>query len=170
MIINRALQHLRKAQIAQTRQMRALNLVRQSRAAFASGTSVYLWNPNSYRQAVAGKGTKQDMQKLKMGVPTKIEAYDDLNVKKLKIGLRHSAVITEDGQLYTYGNGNWGVLGHGNEKNIRVNKPKKVEAFKNKEVVDVVIGQYFTMALTSDGNVYTWGYGGKKGYFNWMYA
>ena len=110
------------------------------------------------------------MQKLKMGVPTKIEAYDDLDVKKLKIGLRHSAVITEEGQLYTYGNGNWGVLGHGNEKNIRVNEPKRVEAFKNKEVVDVVIGQYFTMALTSDGNVYTWGYGGKSGYFNWMYA
>ena len=32
-----------------------------------------------------------------MGVPKKIEEYDDLNVKKLKIGLRHSAVITEDG-------------------------------------------------------------------------
>ena len=75
-----------------------------------------------------------------MGVPTKIDAYDDLDVKKLKIGLRHSAVITGDGQLYTYGNGNWGVLGHGNEKNIRVNEPKRVEAFKNKEVVDVVIG------------------------------
>ena len=105
-----------------------------------------------------------------MGVPKKIEEYDDLNVKKLKIGLRHSAVITEDGQLYTYGNGNWGVLGHGNEKNIRVNEPKRVEALEHKQVVDVAIGQYFTIALTSDGNVYTWGYGGKKGYFNWMYA
>jgi|ERR1712086_1166331 len=24
------------------------------------------------------------------------------------------------------------------------------------------------MALDEDGNVYTWGYGGKKGMFNWM--
>lgn len=26
------------------------------------------------------------------------------------------------------------------------------------------------MALSEDGNIYTWGYGGKKGYFNWMYS
>ncbi len=24
--------------------------------------------------------------------------------------------------------------------------------------------------MTSDGNVYTWGYGGKSGFFNWMYT
>lgn len=26
------------------------------------------------------------------------------------------------------------------------------------------------MALTDDGNVWTWGYAGKKGFFNWMYT
>jgi len=44
--------------------------------------------------------------------------------------LRHSAVITEEGDLYTFGNGNWGVLGHGNEDSIRFNKPKLVEGLK----------------------------------------
>jgi len=24
--------------------------------------------------------------------------------------------------------------------------------------------------LAEDGSVWTWGYGGKKGFFNWMYA
>lgn len=41
---------------------------------------------------------------------------------------------------------------------------------KNKKVIDAAIGEYHTAALTSDGSVYTWGYGGKKGFFNWMYS
>ena len=39
---------------------------------------------------------------------------------------------------------------------------------KNKKVVDVALGEYHTAALTSDGEVYTWGYGGKATLFNWM--
>lgn len=26
------------------------------------------------------------------------------------------------------------------------------------------------MVLAEDGSVWTWGYGGKKGFFNWMYT
>lgn len=36
------------------------------------------------------------------------------------------------------------------------------------KVVDVALGDYHTLALTEDGNVWTWGYAGKKGMFNWM--
>jgi len=50
------------------------------------------------------------------GLPKRIEAFDSLNVQTIRIGLRHSAVITKEGELYTFGNGNWGVLGHGSEK------------------------------------------------------
>ena len=32
------------------------------------------------------------------------------------------------------------------------------------------MGEYHTMALTDDGNVWTWGYGGKAGMFNWLYT
>lgn len=35
--------------------------------------------------------------------------------------------------------------------------------------MDVAVGDYHTIALTEDGNVWTWGYGGKKGMFSWMY-
>ena len=91
-------------------------------------------------EKLKGKGAKTNINSLSMGTPQKIDEYDELNVQKLRIGLRHSAVISEDGQLFTYGNGNWGVLGHGNEKNIRFDKPKRVEAFSKKEVVDVAIG------------------------------
>ncbi len=61
------------------------------------------------------------------GSPKRIEAFDDLKVKLLRIGLRHSAVITEEGELDTFGNGNWGVLGHGSESYVSFNKPKRVD-------------------------------------------
>ena len=32
--------------------------------------------------------------------------------------LPHSFTL-EDGKLYTFGGGNWGVLGHGNESDVR---------------------------------------------------
>lgn len=38
------------------------------------------------------------------------------------------------------------------------------------KVTDVAVGDYHTLALTEDGNVWTWGYAGKKGMFNWMYS
>jgi alpha-tubulin suppressor-like RCC1 family protein len=61
------------------------------------------------------------------GEPKRVEAFDQLDVKLLRIGQRHSAVITKSGELYTFGNGNWGVLGHGNEDKVAFNKPKLVE-------------------------------------------
>lgn len=37
------------------------------------------------------------------------------------------------------------------------------------KVKDVQLGEYHTMVLGEDGSVWTWGYGGKEGMFNWMY-
>ena len=78
----------------------------------------------------------------------------------------------EDGKLYTFGSGNWGVHGNGTEKDIRFDQPQIVEYFakKDKKVVDVALGEYHSTAVTEDGSVYTWGYGGKEGFFNWMYS
>ena len=60
------------------------------------------------------------------GMPQRIEEFDALNVQKLRVGMRHSAVISSEGQLYTFGQGNWGVLGHGNEHSVNFKKPKHV--------------------------------------------
>jgi len=104
------------------------------------------------------------------GVPTKLDFFDDKNPKKLYIGPRHSSVITEDGSLYTFGAGAWGVLGHGDEKTLNPFNPQKVKYFEEQgiKIKDCKIGEYHTVALSEDGDVYTWGYGGKKGYFSWM--
>ena len=76
---------------------------------------MYLWKPPS-TLAIKSGNAKERLSLPTM--PKRIESFDDLNVKKLVVGNRHSAVISEDGMLYTFGSGNWGVLGHGTEKDV----------------------------------------------------
>ena len=60
-------------------------------------------------------------------MPKRIKEFDDLKISKLVVGNRHSAAISEDGLLYTFGSGNWGVLGHGTETDVSFTAPKIVE-------------------------------------------
>jgi Regulator of chromosome condensation (RCC1) repeat len=38
-------------------------------------------------------------------------------------------MLIDTGNLFTFGSGNWGILGHGNEKDIRFDNPQLVEYF-----------------------------------------
>jgi len=104
--------------------------------------------------------------------PRKVDFFNDKNPIDLYMGPRHSAVITENGDMYTFGTGNWGVLGHGNENSVSHVEPQRVEYFSknNIKVTKAAVGDYHTLALTNDGSVYSWGFGGKKGYFNMLWA
>ncbi len=87
-------------------------------------TGVYLWKPPSTLAIKSGN------VKDKLSLPTmpkRIKEFDDLKISKLAIGNRHSAAISEDGLLYTFGSGNWGVLGHGTETDVSFTAPKVVE-------------------------------------------
>jgi alpha-tubulin suppressor-like RCC1 family protein len=103
-----------------------VGILNSSKRNFSVG--VYMWA--KIPRLGTKSGNLKNQLEMPKGVPKRVTEFDALNVKQLKIGLRHSAVITEEGDLYTFGNGNWGVLGHGNEDAIRFNKPKIVEGLK----------------------------------------
>mmetsp|Transcript_18083 Transcript_18083/g.29696 ORF Transcript_18083/g.29696 Transcript_18083/m.29696 type:complete len:393 (-) Transcript_18083:819-1997(-) len=77
------------------------------------------------------------------------------HVIQVACGDRHSAAITGSGEVYTWGYGKGGVLGHGDEENQE--RPKKVEGLAMYRVVQVASGRASTMALTDKGAVFTWG-------------
>lgn len=53
------------------------------------------------------------------------------------------------------GKGEGGRLGHVAEDHMR--HPKVIEAFSGKKIIDVAVGSVHSLAVTEDGEVYSWG-------------
>jgi alpha-tubulin suppressor-like RCC1 family protein len=68
-------------------------------------------------------------------------------------GYQHTACVTEDGYLYTWGFGKNGALGHGDWNEVVL--PKKVEKLSN--IVKVECGIDYTMCIDKEGKLYSWG-------------
>ena len=56
--------------------------------------------------------------------PKLVEAFNAVFISDVSAGSSHSAAITSDGELYTWGLGEYGRLGHGDTNTV--NKPKLV--------------------------------------------
>ncbi|PFH38145.1 regulator of chromosome condensation (RCC1) repeat-containing protein [Besnoitia besnoiti] len=89
--------------------------------------------------------------------PAVVEYISDRDVVFVSAGDSHSACIDRRGVLYTWGNGGFGRLGHGDEGEIPV--PRKVEGFGGLPVLQVACGTFHTLALTHKGTVFAWGAG-----------
>jgi alpha-tubulin suppressor-like RCC1 family protein len=80
----------------------------------------------------------------------------------------HTAIVSTSRQLFTFGDGTFGVLGHGNIQSVY--QPKEVEYLKGSWVISVTCGSWHTAAIIKimadrprfnavGGNLYTWGDG-----------
>ena len=97
-----------------------------------------------------------------MLLPKKIEAFAGQHVVAVSAGSRHNLALTADGAVWSWGGGDLGQLGHGDQQDQLL--PKKVEAFAGQRVVAVSAGGSHSLALTADGDVFTWGKGGCLGH------
>ncbi|KAJ8478406.1 hypothetical protein OPV22_022133 [Ensete ventricosum] len=86
-----------------------------------------------------------------------------VKIRQVACGEYHTAAISEDGDVYTWGLGSMGQLGHcslqGDDKELL---PRRVVALDGITVKDVACGGVHTCALTAQGALYTWG-GGQAG-------
>eukprot|EP01132_Coremiostelium_polycephalum_P004737 gene4737-5913_t len=76
---------------------------------------------------------------------------------KLSCGYEHVAVITDDGELFTWGNNINGQLGHGLEIGKSQSTPKRVDFFGSRSLVMVECGGEHTIAVDSNSQIYSWG-------------
>ncbi|CAM9960393.1 unnamed protein product, partial [Heterosigma akashiwo] len=74
-------------------------------------------------------------------------------------GGQHAAVLTARGEVFTWGRGGFGRLGHGDAAPQK--EPRRVAALARGRVhcVQVACGFAYTCAVSAAGALYTWGAG-----------
>jgi len=92
-------------------------------------------------------------------VPHLVKALQGKDVIQVACGEYHSAALTGTGEVYTWGDGGDGQLGHGDwrTKGYRLSQPRLVKSLSGKGVTSIACGEYHSAALSADGVVYTWG-------------
>jgi RCC1 and BTB domain-containing protein len=111
--------------------------------------SAELWTWGEGKFGRLGHGSERNCH-----TPQVVEAMQGKKPRQVSCGGFHTAVVTEDGRLYTFGGGEHGQLGH----NDRVNKlkPTLVQALDGTFVSQITCGWSHSVALTAKGRVYTW--------------
>lgn len=119
---------------------------------------VFSWGANEHGQL--GHGDRVSLKR-----PRRIWALKGIRIVDIAVGSKHSACVTAQGEVFTWGLGDRGRLGHGDfETHL---KPKRIDSLIEQKVVQVVCGSLgaHTMCLTSLGRILAWGDGnyGKLG-------
>ncbi|XP_059151574.1 serine/threonine-protein kinase Nek8-like isoform X2 [Physella acuta] len=86
--------------------------------------------------------------------PVSSAPITNLPIKLVALGTSHSAVVTADGDCYTFGSNQFGQLGVETEPAHR--RPQLVASLPHKAIM-IACGDIFTVAVADDHQVYTWG-------------
>ncbi|KAI5616864.1 putative E3 ubiquitin-protein ligase HERC4 [Silurus asotus] len=85
-----------------------------------------------------------------------VPALKYLKVSSISCGAAHTAILTKEGEVYTFGEGAHGQLGHNSTKNELL--PRKVEGIEG-PAKQVTCGSQHTLVLMSSGILFTIGSG-----------
>lgn len=83
--------------------------------------------------------------------------HSSIVVTCIAAGMRHSALVTQEGHLLTLGHGKFGELGHGDLATRSTPTLVAHLAESRLRVAQVACGQKHTVCLTDEGSVFAWG-------------
>ncbi|KAL8166307.1 hypothetical protein V2J09_007806 [Rumex salicifolius] len=118
-------------------------------AAVTEDGHLYGWGWGRYGNL--GLGDRKDRL-----FPEKVLNADDQKMILVACGWRHTISVNTSGKLYTYGWSKYGQLGHGDNEDHLI--PHRLEKLSNQCVSQISGGWRHTMAVTSDGTLYAWGW------------
>ncbi|CAN7067731.1 unnamed protein product [Brassica rapa subsp. trilocularis] len=127
---------------------------------------LYTWGKGDF--GILGHGNE-----VSHWIPKRVNfLMEGIHVSSIACGPYHTAVVTSAGQLFTFGDGTFGVLGHGDRKSVFI--PREVDSLKGLRTVRAACGVWHTAAVVevmvgsssssncSSGKLFTWGDGDKN--------
>ena len=131
----------------------------------AGGSDLYVWgsagsgqlgvdrkaHSTTYAYTVEGKRIEIETDKageVYTPYPVRLHIPNATAIRTVSCGYAHTAAVTMDGQLYTWGNGNGGRLGLGRSGLGSVHKPALVTSLKGVRVAEVSCGAAHTLVST----------------------
>ncbi|CAN8240245.1 unnamed protein product [Cochlearia groenlandica] len=129
---------------------------------------LYTWGDGTHNVGLLGHGSY-----ISHWIPKRIAGpLEGLHVASVTCGPWHTALITSYGRLFTFGDGTFGVLGHGDRETVQY--PREVESLSGLRTIAVSCGVWHTAAVVeiivtqsnsssvSSGKLFTWGDGDKN--------
>jgi len=99
--------------------------------------------------------------------------YSEFKIIDILVGKSHILLLTENGEVYAYGDNSYGQLGYKSEKNCKenseewdfsVNYSNKLKLVRfsglgneNFKIKQIATGGYHCLALTDTGDIFGWG-------------
>jgi alpha-tubulin suppressor-like RCC1 family protein len=109
-------------------------------------------------RAVYVLGSVEDETPLSSSLmPFLVEGLLGIAVSQVSCGGQHAVVLTDTGDVYSWGKGSFGRLGHGTSESIL--QPKKIEGLKGTNIAQISCGFAYTTAVSDSGKLYAWGAG-----------
>ncbi|MCL7025358.1 hypothetical protein MKW94_007035 [Papaver nudicaule] len=133
-----------------SRRVTAIAAAKHHTVAATEGGEVFTWGSN--REGQLGY-TSVDSQP----TPRRVSA---LRAKIVSVAAanKHTAVVSDSGEVFTWGCNKEGQLGYGTSNSASNYTPRLVEYLKGKVFVGVAAAKYHTIVLGADGEVFTWGH------------
>ncbi|KAG7389597.1 hypothetical protein PHYPSEUDO_009994 [Phytophthora pseudosyringae] len=121
-------------------------------AAITDKGRLYAWGSCWSGQLGLGEakraGVKDKRLQLCFPTPTIVEALQSKRITRVSCGAIHTAVVSADGQLFTFGCGDGGRLGLGsNDDSFH---PQLVSALENHVVLDACCGSWHTLCIVRE--------------------
>ena len=91
--------------------------------------------------------------------PKRVVVLAKERIVSVAAGGNHSLALTAEGALFSFGFGGYGQLGHGDT--TCQPQPKRVVALAKEQVVSMAAGDNYSLALTTEGALFSFGKGGQ---------
>jgi len=134
-------------------------------AAISTDGDVYTWGQNKTKLSFFGelfgggrcKGLGHS-NGAPTEYPTRVEfpVSENLKFAQVECGEKHTLALTEDGEVWVWGSGEFGRLGNGSTSDALTPEPSEVMSGIS-GCKQVVCGEHYSGAVTDDGDLYMWG-------------